>query len=537
MKEIIIKLSILLSFLCVVNVNAQISFSLTPQVSDVKHLIITDHLIPNSLSSNSSASLIMAYSSGAIEPIFKNFIVGMMPDGSLAKSYEAVSSGNKKFNIERSLLFNNVLYCLVADNSSNKDLSLYLVAIDYAKAQVFWEKKIDQIDYATRFKIIGFRNSIYVGYQITDNGNEVTAIQNFDLKGSFNWSRNYIGIEGKEEYFNDLIVHLSGDIYLVTKQLDSVNASASRIRIHKLNATGVPVKSSVFSFLNQTGGSINRFGDVFLEANGNNLHVAVQEIVGRDGFGKITITMIDTSLTLRTWRNYSGELILEDFNMSPGRFLLSGQRPVNDGKEGYAIAAINNLNAIPEVTHTFLEGFYNSSIASHSYIGTSGSRNLVLVAKAGKSSEQFISVARTYAGATGPCNPEFTFLVTKDGLQLNEDQLIVSNIVSPTIGNDLLNLSLREIDVASYVFCFNLNTTKPNADSPSIISSDFSTYVEIKNEINKAFISVSSSDGKLIDTPILASDTDNLSLDIRKLHPGIYFLIQGNKLLGKFIKL
>ena len=315
---------------------------------------------------------------------------------------------------------------------------------------------------------------------------------------------------------------------------DLENELNKDISLVKLDENKNIISSKKIQFFDQNKTTRFRPWRIFLKTNGVNIHLAVQAVVGRSDTGPILITMIDDDLNLRTWRNYSAEMNLEDFNISNGNFILAGQRPVTNGLQGYASARINASNAIPE-KNTVLswDRFKNFSIASSaSSIFNASNRTMVLFAKPNNDIENIVSIATFHFQNYGFCEDSFRFNVTKDPVEFfDDDKLNIQDIVPNS------NSTSVQIQTIQNEF---IESCTPTIIQENIVENielvyDYSTkeyILKSKNVIPKCSLQLITSDGKIVNNNSITID-GNYRLSMAKYPPGIYILNIAQSTLGR----
>lgn len=529
-SKVILPLIILVFFGYVFEVFSQNTFSIKPKDLKSNVLTLVDVINSSSIGSVPNSNFILFNGFEASPELYRNYLFSLNSSGQAEKLFE-VKNKSQKFIFRCGIWANNLIYIVGQHRISSDAYGLYLIALNSFKKEFQFEKLIGIEKGFSAVQITNFGNSLNVSYQIDDfPKNNRIMIRNYTFDGNLNWGSQYFNSLTDREYLEQLIVCPRNNLFFATRLSDSTSGLLSNIRMHKINARGVPVESRKFTITNN-GTEVKRFGKIFLKTNNTNLHLATQEIIGRDGHGKITITMIDSNLNLRTWRNYSGEMVLEDFRLSPGRFLLSGQRPINNGKEGYAIASINSANAIPEVLSIYSDGFYNSSLASDSRIGTTDTRTILLIAKPNKSDEKGFSVAVQRDSSASLCNQSYIFEVTKDNITLDLDEVIGFDSLMKEDFTDDLNFSIEEIefDMAQICSITNINVIPNHKPKIQIYSDEILVFA--KNEK----ISIYSIEGKCIQAQYLKISADLICIKTNELPRGIYFM-QIGKYTEKFVK-
>ncbi|MCC6814837.1 MAG: T9SS type A sorting domain-containing protein [Saprospiraceae bacterium] len=516
---------------------SQSSFTLTPSNENIEQLDIRDVLTQSAISSASGESLILCNSYDRKIDNTIGYLVGINTLGEIKTNIKLTKSDGKKWELLNGEIENNVLYFLIQEENGTDQSRLDLLAFDLRLKKFVFSKIITDAPSFSNAKLELEKNTLYIMYDIHGlGGKSATYLKKLDIDGVEIWSREYHGDALDNSSFIDFLVHPNDFIYFTFLQQPTLTNSKSYIYLNQLDSEGNPLKTSKFTFYNSLDIEYNRFKTVPLAYSGENLYFAVQEIYGRDNFGKISITLIDRDLNLKTWRNYSGEFVLEDFKIIPGRFLLSGQRSVNDGKEGYAITAINNLNAIPELMSYYKEGFYNSSIATHSKVGSPDSRTLLLAARPNRAGIKQLAIAIQKDSSATSCNSSFAFTVTKDKLELNEVESIkVFELEESTQSGVMLDIEAG--DLVKELNCRSVLVNDTYDDDNLQI---FSNNHELKiigelfaKEGNFSLINVS---GQEFNLQVIQKDASKIIFDIKDLNSGIYLIKSSKNQVRKFIK-
>lgn len=315
-----------------------------------------------------------------------------------------------------------------------------------------------------------------------------------------------------------------------------INNSVGKILLCKLSLSG-QLKLSRDLVFKDVNGRVQRPDFPFLDINAGNIHLACQAVLGRSDQGMILITMLDSDLNLRTWRDYSPKIHMEDFKIGGGKFLLSGQDPVTNGGTGYGMVGINNLNAIPEIIDYYRSGFESVSIAtSSSIVYHNAWQQYLMAARPNKSSESFVNIVERKNDLNGSCAEPFTFSVTKDEVTVNDIGVLHAD--SLMLGKEPFNFDLTDINFARETICLKTGINE-NSEAEFILSPnpakrylnvthDFENWQDSKIYIYDLF-------GRVIFVQSLQSESE--SLDISSLEKGLYLVsIQDEKFRKKVVK-
>lgn len=224
--------------------------------------------------------------------------------------------------------------------------------------------------------------------------------QNFELVDAvFSNDKYYLLLKTQVEYLgnmNDKIMVICYDgnviewsyIYNTTAPIHSESAMNIAIDPNDhvavagtIKAAGDPYERMMLGEISKSGEAIqlkrielfapnqaysHRYGKTFLHSRLTNLHLFAQSIIGRSEPGPLLITMFDINYALRTWRDYSMPIRVENSLVSREFFLVGGQAPVEAGFKAYTLSRINSTNAIVEAVRSFEKGVDNFSPATTS---------------------------------------------------------------------------------------------------------------------------------------------------------------------------
>ncbi len=518
-------------------VRSQSSFRINFNVKDLSGIEIKDLIISNSSTTTAGLNLVIGNFYQKNDGKSKVFLLQLSQSGDVVKS-NSLELLNNSISCLKGIVSNNILYIQV-ETLDNLTAYSYLLAIDLSNLKVNWYTLLNGGSAFRNVKLLKVKDNLFVYYTFNNNkGVLYNQTQKLDLSGNIVETYSLHSFKNINEELVDAIVLNNGKFVVASIGTDSVAKLKYRISLHLLNQEFEVEKSSEFKFFNASNVELNRFGKIELGLNGSNIHLASQEITGRDGHGKITLSMIDTNLTLRTWRNYSGDIVMEDFNIIPGRFLVSGQRPVVNGKEGYAIASINNLNAIPELLSYYTDGFVNSSLATHSFIGTTDSRSLMLVARPNQTSIPYIAFAIQKDSTSNSCHNSFSFNVTKDPLELNEVELLIADSIGFFGIRQLDSVLLTPLIVEKELLCRASSVLDAGYNEFAQYNTIGNQSLVLKLDVSsyKNMIKVYNVEGIEMDLPSNRFSNYHIELNIEKLFAGIYYIVIDQKKIGTFIK-
>jgi hypothetical protein len=362
----------------------------------------------------------------------------------------------------------------------------------------------------------------------------ISYLIDIDLNGEILKSKKILSTDSLKScnFWNATISNQNNVILAGTHDLETkLNKDISLI---KLDENKHILTSKLIQFFDQNKMNQFRPWKVFLKTNGINIHLAVQAAVGRSDAGPILITMIDDGLNLRTWRNYSAEMNLEDFTIANGNFILSGQRPVTNGLEGYASARINASNAIPEKTTVLpWDSFKNFSIASSSSsLFNASNRTIVLFAKPNNDIENIVSIATFHFQNYGVCEDSFRFNVTKDPVEFFEDENIIIQDIA--LNSKSTSVQIHSIQNEFIESCSPTDIQDNSIEEIELVYNYNSReyILKSKNVIPKCSLQLISLDGKIVNKNSITID-GNYSLSLDKYPSGIYILNIAENTLGR----
>ena len=397
--------------------------------------------------------------------------------------------------------------------------TIHLVKFNLNLKKLVWCKSLAARTSTSLGDLLIHDNKISLLY---DEDGYAQVIQ-FDKNGNL-ISRNTITTSDSAQaiHFSNIIV--SSNNQLVLAGYKGMESELNKlILLTAFSTDGTILFSKNMKFFDATKTTQFRFGRIFLGTNGSNLHVATQAIVGRSDAGPILITMLDSNLVLRTWRNYSHELILEDLSVSNVNFILSGQRPVTNGLLGYALVRINALNAIPEkATELTWEKFHNFSIASNS-VSTfqSATRNLLLAALPSNSIDNIITTASQHFQTIGTCEKSFNFNVTKDPVEMTDDLSIKTVIDTPSVSENEVQVETIQMDLLGQ--CATTDVHSDVKQKFSIHSNSNELRISSNYPSKNVKIQISTVDGKVL-LQKEADSSKELIIGIEEYVSGFYIL-------------
>ncbi|MBK8484001.1 MAG: T9SS type A sorting domain-containing protein [Saprospiraceae bacterium] len=195
----------------------------------------------------------------------------------------------------------------------------------------------------------------------------------------------------------------------------------SRMMLVQCDLNGNPLNLKRIELLSADGSYSHRYGWNFIKAKGTNIHLFSQSIVGRSEPGPVLVTMFDTSLTLRTWRNYNAPIRVESATIDGNYFLFNGQAPVENGFEGFAMMKVNSLNAIVEQFKYFKKELKNVSIATSSASAYDRSNDKIwTMVKPNGSLDNFLILLENPAALSHDCAEDLTSEVFKDPIEIQD---------------------------------------------------------------------------------------------------------------------
>lgn len=279
-----------------------------------------------------------------------------------------------------------------------------------------------------------------------------------------------------------------------------------------LNLKSIELKSADKSYS-------HRYGWTYVKSKAPNIHLFSQSVVGRDGEGPVLVTMFDTALALRTWRNYTAPIRIESANIDGNFFLFGGQVPVESGGEGFALMKVNSSNAIVEQFKNFKKELKNSSIASSSAsLYDRSSDKIWTMIKPNGTNENDLILLENQAVIDHECSENLSSTVAKDPIDITDIDIVATPL---ELTLTKLDCNSNEVKLLNKEICTSSGTEINSNINLSIFPNPFSDHltVESGNTIEK--IEILGIDGRTHKSLVHKSKKINLDL---QLSQGIYFL-------------
>ncbi|HRI34096.1 MAG TPA: T9SS type A sorting domain-containing protein, partial [Saprospiraceae bacterium] len=278
----------------------------------------------------------------------------------------------------------------------------------------------------------------------------------------------------------------------------------------------------------------HRYGWTYVKSKAPNIHLFSQSVVGRDGEGPVLVTMFDTSLALRTWRNYTASIRVESANIDGNFFLFGGQVPVESGGEGFALMKVNSSNAIVEQFKNFKKELNNSSIASSSASLYDRSLDKIwTIIKPNGTSENVAVLLENQAVIDHECSENLSSTVAKDPIGIADIDMDATPLELSLIKIDC---NSSEIKLLNKEICTSSGTEINSKINLYIFPNPFSDHLTVESDQMIEHIEILSADGRPHKS--LFQKANKINLDLQ-LFQGIYFLkiyfINGNSHLEKVL--
>jgi hypothetical protein len=227
--------------------------------------------------------------------------------------------------------------------------------------------------------------------------------------------------------------------------------SAPRMMLAQFDTDGNPVTMKSVELMSPDLSFSNRYGWTYVNTKGANIHLFSQSIVGSSEPGSVLVTMFDTDLQLKTWRNYTVPIRVESAVIDGNFFLFGGQAPVDLGYEGYNLMKVNSLNAIVEQFKNYKPGLKNDHIASSSAsVYDRATDHIWSVIRPNGATENYIVLLENTGVLENPCATDLVSSVAKDPMQLNE---VPVNVKSIQLQLADLDVYVREINMSTSEIC------------------------------------------------------------------------------------
>ncbi|MFN8332236.1 MAG: hypothetical protein U0T81_13645 [Saprospiraceae bacterium] len=431
--------------------------------------------------------------------------------------------------------FENKLYALAFSYNVGEQGKSDLVAIcfDPGIGSVSWSRILEQKNQfiVGRTFLVVSGNDLFASYTISDTLNMSKNILCRFKQGNMIWKSQW-SVNGHSSYPLGMTLNSNHHLFISAVVKES---STFRNLILRVEEDGQLSKASSYRFFDATGADYNnglRFAG--LEANKDLLHLCIQPSgsgLSIDELGPVYITMIDEDLALKTWRNYFSTMLVTDFKISTGRFLLGGPQDVLSGKDGYTLVAISNTNAIPEITAIYKDGFpiTSRSMGNNGAITGMGARGIALAAT-NTSDLSKINVITQSDNTLRGCNETFTFKVAKDPIQTAEFSDIEFKQTATMTPLVSANISMTPIKAGLEVICKATGIEEVSRlENITIVSqSHEQLVVRIPQSINRTLhLDLVDCAGKNILLKKSIPNDREVVIDISQLVPGYYFLQAG----------
>ncbi|HMW39688.1 MAG: hypothetical protein K1X68_05540 [Saprospiraceae bacterium] len=431
--------------------------------------------------------------------------------------------------------FENKLYALAFSFNMGEQGKSDLLAIcfDPGNGSVCWSKILEQKSQFIpgRAFLVVSGSDLFASYTISDTLNNTKNIICRFNQDNMIWKSQW-SVNGHPAYPLGLTLNSNSHLFLAAMVKET---SAFRNLILRVEEDGQLSKAASYRFFNATGAEYNN-GLHFagLEANKDLLHLCVQPSgtgISIDELGPVYITMIDEDLALKTWRNYFSTMLVTDFKISTGRFLLGGPQDILSGKDGYTLVAINNTNAIPEITSVFKDGFpINSRSADNNgSITGMGARGIALAAT-NTSDITKINVITQADNTLRGCNETFTFKVAKDPIQTAEFagiEFTQTETMTPLVS---VVTSMTPIKAGLEIICkaTGIEEVSESKNIAILSQSHEQLVVRIPQSINSTLpLDLVDCSGRKILLKKSIQNERDVVIDISQLVPGYYVLQTG----------
>lgn len=428
--------------------------------------------------------------------------------------------------------YDNKLYALAFSyNIGGQDSSdLVLMCIDPGNGSVIWSSILEHTKrfFESRTNLVVSGTDVFASYTILDslyNSKNIICRLNQDhLIWKSQWS-----VKGLSAAPFGMTLNSNNHLYISAWVKDT-----SITLLMRVEEDGQFSKAVSYRFFDELGQEYkNGYNFSGLEANKDLLHLCVQPAGGQvpGELGPVYITMIDEDLVLKTWRNYFSSMLVTDFKISTGRFLLGGPQDNVAGLSGYTLVAINNTNAIPEITSIFKDGFPMSirSIFNNGSITGLGARGIAL-AVTNTSDLSKINVITQSDNVKRGCNETFAFKVAKDPIQSAEFTDIEYSKAEVMTPLSPVNIRITPIKASLEVICkaTGIEEVAASNDIAIVSQSHEQLVVRLPQGINgKAPLQLFDCAGKKIMLKKAWQSETEVAIDISHLVPGYYVLEAG----------
>ena len=254
-----------------------------------------------------------------------------------------------------------------------------------------------------------------------------------------------------------------------------------------MNLMSVELKSSDRSYS-------HRYGWTYVKSKAPNIHLFSQSVVGRDGEGPVLVTMFDTSLALRTWRNYTAPIRVESANIDGNFFLFGGQVPVESGGEGFALLKVNSANAIVEQFKNFKKELKNSSIATSSAsLYDRGSDKIWTMIKPNGGNENDLILLENQAVIDHECSEDLSSSVAKDPIDIKDMDMVATPL---ELTMTKLDCNRNEVKLLNKEICSSSGTDINFNINLSIFPNPFNDHLTVESDQMIEHIEILSVDGR-----------------------------------------
>lgn len=217
------------------------------------------------------------------------------------------------------------------------------------------------------------------------------------------------------------IIQTSGDNY-------------HRMMLMDIAPDGTPGKLRKVELMAPNQSYSNRYGWTFIRSNGANLHLFSQALLGGSEPGQLLVTLFDVNYALRTWRNYTMPIRVENGLIDGNVFYFGGQAPSSIlADRGYVTVKINSANAIVEAIRLHQKGleFLAGKGSSTACFERTGSRFWTAVIADGMSPQNCVLIENDIQFQHN-CSTPLSSAVDRDTMRIAE-----------------LGLSAKELDLIS----------------------------------------------------------------------------------------
>ncbi|MCC6754117.1 MAG: hypothetical protein IT266_09070 [Saprospiraceae bacterium] len=278
------------------------------------------------------------------------------------------------------------------------------------------------------------------------------------------------------------IVQTSGDNY-------------HRMMLMDLDPDGMPGKLRKVELLAPNQSFSNRYGWTYLRANGANLHLFSQAVLGGSEPGQLLVTLFDVNYALRTWRNYTMPIRVESGLVDGNTFYFGGQSPASIlAERGYVTVKINSANAIVEAIRLHQKGLDLPEGKGSSTVcyERTGSRFWTAVIAEGMPLQNCILIENDIQ-FQHKCSTPLSSEVFKDTMRISELGLSAKNL--DLISTDVV-LGQKELSFSVVELCEATDAEQTEESSLQIIFNSASSQIEFHPSSSVVKAEIYGLDGK-----------------------------------------